>query len=84
MLIIGYQMMLRDMRVLRQMEFDLVVSDDVQPLLHTETQTARAFKEIALRSKRVININATPAEPAAPGPRTRSRSRSGAGTSSVP
>jgi SNF2 family DNA or RNA helicase len=59
-LIIGAQMMLRDMRVLRELEFDLVVSDDLQPLLHTETQTARAFKEIALRTERAININATP------------------------
>jgi SNF2 family DNA or RNA helicase len=59
-LLVGYQMMVRDLKVLRQIGFDLVVSDDVQALVHTETQAHQAFREIALQSERVININATP------------------------
>jgi SNF2 family DNA or RNA helicase len=59
-LLVGYQMMIRDQKVLQQIDFDLVVSDDIQPLLHTDTQTHQAFREIARDVPRVININATP------------------------
>jgi SNF2 family DNA or RNA helicase len=59
-LVIGYQMMLRDYRVLTQVPFTVIVSDDMPPLIHPETATAKAFNRLAQPIERVVNINATP------------------------
>lgn len=62
-LIIGHQMLLRDHEVLRNIGITILVSDDVDPIRHSETKTASAIKRIGQDNpncSRIVILNATP------------------------
>lgn len=60
LLIMGHQMMLRDIKQLKQLNFQMVVSDDVDPIINEGTKTATEFKMLTRNTERVVLINATP------------------------
>lgn len=57
--IIGYQMMLSDKAILKKVGFDVVFTDDVDPL-RNDNQTHRLAKSLAAKADRVVVMNATP------------------------
>lgn len=62
-LIIGHQMLLQDGFQLSNLGIHTIIVDDVDPIRHSETQTAGAIKRIGLDNddcKRVVLLNATP------------------------
>lgn len=62
-LIIGHQMLLQDGFQLSNLGIHTIVLDDVDPIRHSDTQTAGAIKRIGLDNddcKRIIMLNATP------------------------
>lgn len=59
-MIIGSQMMLRDITMLTKLEIGFLCSDDVDALRNPENQTTRAYNRLARTADRVIQINATP------------------------
>jgi SNF2 family DNA or RNA helicase len=64
-MIISAHIMLRDRKILAQLDFDILVEDDVDPIRHgggsnaKMTQTSIVYNELALKTKRVVNMNAT-------------------------
>ena len=59
-LVIGYQMFVRDQDLLTHFPVAAVIIDDVDPLRNPATQTSYAIKTLAHRSPRVVILNGTP------------------------
>lgn len=62
-LIIGHQMVLRDVNQLQHFGITTIVADDVDPLRHSETKTAWAIKRLGQdrhECSRIVLLNATP------------------------
>ncbi len=59
-LVIGYQMFVRDQDLLTHFPVAAVIVDDVDPLRNPATQTSYAIKSLAARSPRVVILNGTP------------------------
>lgn len=59
-LVIGYQMLLRDLEVVCRIQPDVIVSDDVDPLRNEVTATHRAINRVGRNASRAVVINATP------------------------
>jgi SNF2 family DNA or RNA helicase len=59
-ILIGFQMMLRDQDILTQLGFELVVADDVDPIRNLQNQTAQAFKRLSRLSNRAVVMSGTP------------------------
>lgn len=58
-MVIGFHMLLRDVGMLQQLAPDVLVVDDVDPLLNHGTQTHRDLNKLAQLASRRIVINAT-------------------------
>lgn len=62
-LIIGHQMVLRDVDLLLRLGVSTLIVDDVDPLRHSETKTAGAIKRLGCDNSscdRIVLLNATP------------------------
>jgi SNF2 family DNA or RNA helicase len=61
-LVIGYQTLLRDIESILSLGIGTIVSDDVDPVRHLETQTFYEFGRLARQptTERVVHLNATP------------------------
>lgn len=59
--IISYQMLLKDIDTLMQFSpFSVLAEDDVDPIRNVVTSTHRVYNRLAYVSDRVVNVNATP------------------------
>lgn len=59
-MVIGYQMLVRDQDIFGQFPIAGLVVDDVDPLRNAATQTSYAVNQLAQRSPRVVILNGTP------------------------
>jgi SNF2 family DNA or RNA helicase len=59
-LVITYQVLLRDIYYLQDMTFDAVIFDEAAYFKNSSTKTAHAAKVLASRSNRIINMTASP------------------------
>lgn len=58
-LVVGYHVLIKDIRLFERLEPGVVITDDVDPLLDHSNQTHRAIVSLAARSERSVVINAT-------------------------
>ena len=59
-LVIGYQMLIRDQDILENVDIGTVIVDDVDPLRNSGNAAAYAIKRLARRADRAVVLTATP------------------------
>jgi superfamily II DNA/RNA helicase len=58
-LIVGYHMLMRDVKMLEKLDIGMVVTDDVDPLLDHENLTHKVIVKLAEKADRVLVMNAS-------------------------